>query len=149
MRLAFLRVSFEREKEPIYPGKPPNQPGNHPRWRALQIAEKSTAARLMMAKQSESHAGHLQYLPRHNLRYSNGGWALRCRLSWSALGRGLGLAVCGQPQGLRSCVPQGGRSGVLWSGEQNTMAEGTREEVWACRRSKVPLLGRVRARGPD
>ena len=34
-------------------------------------------------------------------------------------------------------------------GEWNAMAEGTREKVWAHRRSKVPLLGRVRAGGED
>ena len=41
-----------------------------------------------------------------------------------------------QPDGLGSSVPQ--------AGEQNTVAEGTQEEVWAYRRSKAPLLGRVR-----
>ena len=25
-----------------------------------------------------------------------------------------------------------------WAGEQNTTAKGTREDIWACRRSKVP-----------
>ena len=30
------------------------------------------------------------------------------------------------------------------AGEQNTTAKGTQEEVWACRRSKAPLLGRAR-----
>ena len=29
----------------------------------------------------------------------------------------------------------------------NATGEGTQEEVWACRRSKVPLLGRVRGGG--
>ena len=46
------------------------------------------------------------------------------------------MAVWKQPEGLRSSVS--------WAGEQNTTAEGTWEEVWAYRRSKVPLLGRVR-----
>ena len=33
--------------------------------------------------------------------------------------------------------------------EWNARVEGTREEVWTCRRSKVPLLGRVRGGGAD
>ena len=33
---------------------------------------------------------------------------------------------------------------MLWAGEWNAMAEGTQEKVWAHRRSKVQLLGRVR-----
>ena len=47
----------------------------------------------------------------------------------------------GQPEGLRT--------GVLWAREWNAMAEGTWEEVWADRRSEVPLLGRVRGGGAD
>ena len=42
------------------------------------------------------------------------------------------MAVWRQPEGLRS--------GVLWVVEWNATTEGTREEVWACRRSKVPLF---------
>ena len=38
---------------------------------------------------------------------------------------------------------------MLWAGEWNAMAEGTWEKIWACRRSKVPLLGRVRGGGTD
>ena len=47
----------------------------------------------------------------------------------------------GQPEGLRSSV--------LRAGEWNSIAEGTRKKVWACKRSKVPLLGRVRRGGVD
>ena len=36
-----------------------------------------------------------------------------------------------------------------WAGEQNTTAEGTQEEVWCQRRSKVKLLGRARGGGED
>ena len=36
---------------------------------------------------------------------------------------------------------------MLWAGEWNTMAEGTWEEVWAHRTTKVPLLGRARGGG--
>ena len=35
-----------------------------------------------------------------------------------------------------------------WAGEQNAIAEGTQEEVWA-HRSKAPLLGKVRGMGVD
>lgn len=45
------------------------------------------------------------------------------------------------------CNGQG--SGVLWDGEWKAMTEGTREKVWACRRSKAPLLVRVRVGGAD
>ena len=45
-------------------------------------------------------------------------------------------------------MPWGG-NGVLWAGEGNTMAEGTWEKVWTCRRGKVPLLGKVRGGGGD
>ena len=31
----------------------------------------------------------------------------------------------------------------------NATANGTQEEVWACRKSKMPLLGRVRGGGVD
>ena len=40
-------------------------------------------------------------------------------------------------------------SSVLWAGEWNFMAEGTWGKVWDCRRSKVPLLNRVREGGVD
>ena len=41
-----------------------------------------------------------------------------------------------QPEGLGISVP--------WSSEWNATAEGTRDEVWAHRRSKSPLLGRMK-----
>ena len=53
------------------------------------------------------------------------------------------MAVWGQPKGLRSTVPQA-RENVLLAGEWKAMAAGTWEKVWACRRIKAPLLGRVR-----
>ena len=64
---------------------------------------------------------------------------MRLRLQRSVPGRGLGLAMWGQPEEPRSSVP--------WAGEWNTRAEGTREKVWANGRSKVPFLGRVRGGG--
>ena len=45
--------------------------------------------------------------------------------------------------------PEGLGHGVPWAGEQNATSKGTQEEVWACRRRKVPLLGRVRVGGAD
>ena len=66
---------------------------------------------------------------------------LRLRLWRLVQGRGLGLAMWGQPKMLRSGVPWVGE-GVLWAGEWNTTAERTWEKVWAYRRSKAPLLGR-------
>ena len=51
----------------------------------------------------------------------------------SVLGKGLGLVVvCRQPEGGRE-----------W------YAKGTWEEVWACRKSKAPLLERARGGGVD
>ena len=38
-------------------------------------------------------------------------------------------------------------SGVLWAPEWSTVAEGTKERVWAHRRIKAPLLGRMRGEG--
>ena len=46
-----------------------------------------------------------------------------------------------QPEGLGSSKPQ--------VGEWSTTAKGIWEEVWAHRRSKVPLLGRGREGGED
>ena len=95
--------------------------------------EKSTAAGLRRAKQSESHTDRAYHHPQKPyLR----GCALRLRLWRSAPGRGLGLTVWRQPKGLGSSVP--------WAGEWSATAEGTQEEVWAWRRSKASLLGRAR-----
>ena len=62
-------------------------------WRDLKVAEKSAAAGLRTAKQSESCTDHLTLQPgHHSLRYSGGGWALRLRLWRSVLGRELEMA---------------------------------------------------------
>ena len=66
---------------------------------------------------------------------------LRLRFQRKVPGRGLGLAVWREPEGLGSGVPQ--------TGEQNATAKGSWEEVWAHRRSKAPLLGRTRGGGAD
>ena len=51
------------------------------------------------------------------------------------------LAMWRQPEGLGSSVHR--------AGLQNAIAEGAREEVWAGRRSKMPLLWRARGGGMD
>ena len=131
-----------KEKRNPYSDKPPKQWGNQLRWRDCKVAEKSTAAGLRRAKQSESHTNHLHHCPRHHsLSCLGRSWALRLRLRRSVSGRGLGLAVWRQPEGLGSSVPP--------AGEQNATAKGTREEVWAHRRSKVPFLGMTRGGGVD
>ena len=61
--------------------------------RYLKVAEKSVAAGLRTAKQSERCTDHLNHQPRyHSLRCSDRGWALRLRLQRSVLGRELGMA---------------------------------------------------------
>ena len=57
----------------------------------------------------------------HSLRHSGGSWVLRLRLWRSVLGRGLGLAVGRQPEGLGSSA--------TWAGEWSTTAKGVWEEV--------------------
>ena len=136
-RPAVLKEAVKEKKNP-QPGKSSNQWGDQPRCRDL--TEKITAAGLRRAKQSESSINHLYHHPRrHCLRCSGRGWVLGFRMQRSVLGRGLGLAVWRRPEGLGSSVP--------WAGEQYTIAKGTQEEVWACRRSKVPLLRRAKGGG--
>ena len=87
---------------------------------------------LRPAKQSESRKDHLNHRPgHHSLSCLGGGWAQRLRLQRSVPGRGLGPAVRGQPEGLRSKAPQ--------AEEGNTMAEGTQEKVRTHRRGKAAL----------
>ena len=102
----------------------------------------STAAKLRMARQRQSCTDYWSYLlGYHRLRHSEAGWVLRLRLQRSVSGRGLGLAVWKQPEGARKWCAKG------W--ELTATAKGTREEAWACRRSKAPLLGRTREGGVD
>jgi len=54
-------------------------------------------------------------------------------------GERAGVAVWGQPEGLRCAVPR--------AGEWDATPEGTREEVWAHRRGKAPLMGRGEEKG--
>ena len=61
---------------------------------------------------------------------------MRLMLQRSVSGGGLGLAVWRQTEGLVSGVPP--------AGDQNITGEGTQEEVWVHKRSKAPLLGRVK-----
>ena len=108
--------------------------------RDLKVSEKSTAAGLRKVKQRESCTDHQYCLPgHHSLRCLEGVWALRLKLQRSVPGRELGLAVWIQFEGLGGGVPR--------AEEQSAIAEGTWEEVWASRRSKVPLLGRARKGG--
>ena len=73
------------------------------RWRDLKDAQKSVAAGLRRAKQNESHTYHLYHFAgHHNLRCTGGGWALRLNLWRSVPGRGLGLAIWREPEGLGS-----------------------------------------------
>ena len=78
-------------------------------------------------------------LGHHSLRHR--GWALRLRLWRSVPGSRLVLAVQRQPERAKGQFMQG------WG--VDATAEGTREAVWVCRRSKVPLLGRGRGEGVD
>ena len=102
------KYSWERavkEKRKPHPGKPPNQWGDHLRWRKIKVTVKSAATGLRRAKQSESCTDHLHHHPEwHSLRCLGGGWALRLRLQGSVLRRGQGVTVWRQPEGLRSGV---------------------------------------------
>ena len=126
-----------KEKRNLYPGKPHNQQ-DQLRWRDFKVAEKSTAAGLRQAKQSESHTYHLHHGSRHHSpRCSGGVWALRLRIQRLILRRGLGLAVWRQSEGLSSSVPQvGDQCAAGWGMEHYDRGNH--------RRSKAPLLGRVR-----
>ena len=132
-----------KEEGNPHPGKPSNQQGDQLRWSELKAAEKSAAAALRKAKQSERHADYLHQHPgQHSLIHSGRrGWVLRLRIQRSVPGRGLGLAEWKQPEELGS--------GVTQDGEKNSTANGNWEEVWAHRRSKEPLLGRARGVGAD
>ena len=46
-------------------------------------------------------------------------------------------------------MAEGLKSDVPWGEEWNATAKGIQEDVWACRRRKMPLLGRVRGGGVD
>ena len=120
MGLAFLNGNCEKEKKlTLWEA---TQYGDQPRWKDHKVVEKSAAAGLRRAKQSESSTDHLHHcLRHHSLRFSGGGWALRFRLWRSLTRRGLELAVQKQPAGLRSRVS--------WTGEQNSMA--CREECYS------------------
>ena len=117
--------------------------GDQLRWRELKASEKSAAAGLRRIKQRERATQTIATTtPRHHsLRCLGGGWALILRLQRSILGRGLGLTVWRQPEGLESSVS--------WAEDQSTTAEGALEKTWAHKRSKVILLGKVRGRGVE
>jgi len=54
------------------------------------------------AQITASHPGH------HSLRHLGGGWVLRLRLQRSVPGKGVWLAMWGQPERVRSGLPQVG-----------------------------------------
>ena len=64
---------------------------------------------------------------------------LRLKLWRLIPGRGLGLAVRRQPEGLGS--------GTSWAGEQSTTAQGAWEEAWAHERNKVLFWERAKGKG--
>ena len=128
---------MKKERTP-YHGKPPNLWGDQPRWCDLRALEKSTETGLVRAKQRATQTISTTIPGHHSLTCLEGGWALRLGLWRSVPGKGLGLAVWRQPEGLGSLVPQ--------AGERNATAEGTLKEVWACRRSKTIGKGRRRGR---
>ena len=131
MGLAPPGGSCERRKEPT-----PWQAtlsGDQLRWRDLRVTQKSAAAGLKRANQRESYRDHQYHLlGHHNLRCSEGSWAVRLRL-WRS---GPGMAIWRQPEGLGSSAPK--------AGKQSATAKGSQEESWVCRRSKSPLLGWAR-----
>ena len=129
MGSALLRGSSDREKESTA-WRVSVETGN------LKATEKSAPAGLRREKQRGSHTNHWYH---HSLRHSDRGWALRLRLQRSVPGKGLGLAVWRQPEGLRSSVP--------WAGEHSTIAKGAQEEASAHRRAKVPFGGGARGGG--
>ena len=97
-------------KRNINPRKPPNLKGDYLRHRDPKVTQKSAEAGLRRAKQRERHTDYLHDCPgQQSLRCSGGGWELRVRLWRSVPGRGLGLAVCREPEGLGSSVPGLGR----------------------------------------
>ena len=94
----------------------------------LEATEERTPAGLR-TKQSESRTDHLHHwLRHHSLRGLGRGWALRLRLQRSVPGRGQGLAVWGQPEGLRSSAPWV-RQWYLQAGQWNAMAGGPTGEA--------------------
>ena len=114
-----------KEEMNLHPWRPWFQRGE------LRASEKSAAVKLKRAKQKESHTEHRYHCSR--TPHSGRAWVLRLRLQRSVWGRGLGLAVYKQPEGL----------GVLhnsWGTEHHS--KGAREKSWAHRTSKASLLGR-------
>ena len=103
----------------------------------FKVTEKCATAGLMRVKQDDNSTDNLYHHPGHQEPEMLGwGMGAETHAPGSVPGRGLGLAVCRQTEGLGSSAPL--------AGEQNTTAERTWEEVWACRIKNVPLLERVR-----
>ena len=92
--------------------------------------EKSSAAGLRRAKQTESCLDDQNHCPEHHsLGHSGGGWTLRLGLWRLDAGKGLGLAVCKQPEG---------------AGEQCTTAEGMWRGGLGPPEKQGTIIGRAR-----
>ena len=106
-----------KEERNTHLGRPPNCWGDQPGQRGnLKASEKSAAAGLRRAKQRELHRPLVPCPRCHSLRCLGRGWALRLSLPRSIPGRGLGLAMWRQPEGLESTAPR--------AGDRNTIAQG-------------------------
>ena len=116
-------------------------------WEAMALDGESQSLRRKLSSQIEKGKAEKRTTQttgttthrHHRLRHSGGSWALRLRLWRSVTGRGPGLAVYREPKGLGGGAPL--------AGEWSAIDEGACDEAWAHRRSKAPLLGRVRGGG--
>ena len=71
----------------------------------LKASDKSTAARRGKAEREQHRP--VPGLAHHSLRHLGGGWAPDLGFRKVSSGRGLGLAVCKQPEGVREWCPMG------------------------------------------
>ena len=122
-----------KEDSNLHTGRPPNQPEDQLGRGGLRDLEKSTIVSHRIGKQRESlieNGYHCQV--HHSLRHTGGDWVLRFSIWRSLMGGGLELALWKQSEGARWWCTRGDR---VW------------KEAWTSQRSKVPLLGSMRAEG--
>ena len=132
---------MKEERNP-HSGKPPNQQRDQLRQRDLKVSKKSTAAGLRRAKQRESctdHRSHCPHTPQPEM-----------------LGQELGAETQAPEVSSRQNTRLGCGETARGAKEQCSMGWGVEHHSrgnlgggLACRRSKVPLLGRVRGGGAD